>query len=215
VKILAVADEVDDRLYGPVLKQRYADTDLVVSCGDLPLYYLEFIVSTLDVPLLYVRGNHAPGQMLATGEMKTEPEGCIDIDGRVVRRKGLLIAGLGGSMRYSDGPNQYSEREMRARAVRLYPRLYLNKWRYGRYLDILVTHAAPFGIHDGEDLCHSGFRTFIDFMRRFRPRYLLHGHMHVYTPNVVTETRFEDTTVLNAFRYRVVELDTMRKSSSR
>lgn len=207
MKILAVADEVDQRLYGPALRQRFSDVDLVVSCGDLPIYYLEFIVSTLDVPLLYVRGNHAPEQMSATGEVKTEPEGCINIDGRVVRSKGLLIGGLEGSMRYSDGPHQYSERQMRLKALRMYPRLHLNKWRYGRYLDILVTHAAPQGIHDSEDLCHIGFGTFVDFMRRFRPRYLLHGHIHVYTPNVVTETRFEDTIVLNAFRYRLVEFD--------
>lgn len=207
MKILAIADEVDSRLYGPVLKQRFASTDLVVSCGDLPIYYLEFVVSVLDVPLLYVRGNHAPEQMSATGEVKTEPEGCTSIDGRVVKVKGLLVGGLEGSMRYSEGPHQYSEREMRLKALRMVPRLLLNKWRYGRYLDILVTHAAPMGIHDGDDLCHLGFSTFIDFMRRFQPRYLIHGHIHVYTPNVVTETRFEDTIVLNAFRYRLVELD--------
>jgi uncharacterized protein len=207
MKILAVSDEVDSRLYGPVLKQRYSDVDLVISCGDLPIYYLEFIVSTLDVPVLYVRGNHAPEQISATGEVKTEPEGCTNIDGRVVTSKGLLIGGLEGSMRYSEGPHQYTEGEMRAKALRLVPRLLLNKWRHGRYLDILVTHAAPKGIHDAADLCHLGFSTFVDFMRRYRPRYLLHGHVHVYTPNVVTETRFMDTVVLNAFRYRVVEID--------
>lgn len=208
MKILAIADEVDSRLYGPVLKQRYSDVDLVVSCGDLPTYYLEYIVSVLDVPLLYVRGNHAHEQVSASGEVRHDPEGCIDIDGRVVPVKGLLIAGLEGSMRYSGGPHQYSELEMRLKALKLVPRLLWNKWRHGRYLDILVTHAAPRGIHDASDLCHVGFETFIWFMRRFRPRYLVHGHIHVYTPNVVTETQFGDTLVLNAFRYRLIEFDT-------
>ncbi|MGQ9555724.1 MAG: metallophosphoesterase family protein [Anaerolineae bacterium] len=207
MKILAIADEVDSRLYGPILKQRFSDVDLVLSCGDLPIYYLEFIVSVLNVPLLYVRGNHAPEQISASGEVKQEPEGCVNIDGQVMRVRRLLIAGLEGSMRYSNGPHQYTESEMRLKALGLVPRLLLNKWRYGRYLDILVTHAAPRGIHDGKDLCHLGFQTFIWLMDRFHPRYLLHGHMHVYTPNVVTETQYRHTMVLNAYRYRVVEYD--------
>ena len=207
MKILAIADEVDSRLYGPILKQRFSDVDLVLSCGDLPIYYLEFIVSVLNVPLLYVRGNHAPEQISASGEVKQEPEGCINIDGQVMRVRRLLIAGLEGSMRYSNGPHQYTENEMHLKALGLVPRLLLNKWRYGRYLDILVTHAAPRGIHDGKDLCHLGFQTFIWLMDRFHPRYLLHGHMHVYTPNVVTETQYRHTMVLNAYRYRVVEYD--------
>lgn len=207
MKILAISDEVDSRLYGPVLKQRYGDSDLVISCGDLPIYYLEFIVSSLDVPLLYVRGNHAPSQTSATGEVKSEPDGCIDIDGKAIQLKGLLIAGLEGSMRYSQGPHQYTETEMRLKVLRLVPQLLLNKWRHGRYLDILVTHAPPAGVHDGEDLCHMGFRIFNDLLHRFRPRYHLHGHIHVYTPNVVTETQVEDTLVLNTFRYRVLEVE--------
>ncbi len=206
MKVLAIADEVDQRLYGPVLKQRFSDVSLVLSCGDLPIYYLEFIVSTLNVPLLYVRGNHAPHQVSSSGEVKMEPEGCINIDGRVVKERGLLIAGLEGSMRYSDGPNQYGDNEMWIKALRLVPRLWLNKRRYGRYLDILVTHAAPLGIQDAEDLCHRGFRAFVPFLERFRPRYMLHGHIHAYTPSVVTETQYRDTLVLNAFRHRVVDI---------
>jgi Icc-related predicted phosphoesterase len=217
MKILAISDEVDSRLYGPILKQRFSDVSLVISCGDLPIYYLEFIVSVLNVPLLYVRGNHAREQISSSGETKTEPEGCVDIDGRVVYVRGLLIAGLEGSMRYNEGPHQYSETEMRLKALRLAPRLYLNRLRYGRFLDILVTHAAPRGIHDGRDLCHLGFTTFLRFMDRYRPRYLLHGHIHVYTPNVVTETQYKQTMVLNAYRYRIIEIDpaALRPGSAR
>ena len=207
MRILAIADEVDQRIYGPVLRQRFSDVSLVISCGDLPIYYLEYVVSVLDVPLLYVRGNHAHSQVASSGEVKTEPEGCENIHGHVVQAKGLLIAGLEGSMRYTDGPYQYSEREMQIQALRLVPRLMLNKWRHGRYLDILVTHAAPLGIQDADDVCHRGFRAFVQLMDRFRPRYLLHGHIHAYTPSVITETRYRDTDVLNAFRYRVLEIE--------
>jgi len=212
VKILAIADEVDSRLYGPILRERFCDVSLVISCGDLPIYYLEFIVSTLNVPLLYVRGNHAPEQISSSGGVKSEPEGCLNIDGRVVQVRGLVIAGLEGSMRYSDGPHQYTESQMRLKALKLAPRLLLNRWRKGHYLDIMVTHAAPRGIHDAGDLCHLGFQTFVDIIDRARPRYFLHGHMHVYTPNVVTESRRRETTVLNVYGYRVIEWDQSRPS---
>lgn len=57
-RVLAVADELDDTLDGARLRR--LRPDLVLSAGDLPFEYLEFIVSTLDVPLLYVPGNHDP-----------------------------------------------------------------------------------------------------------------------------------------------------------
>ena len=57
-RILAIADEVDDAMYTDKLAR--LRPDLVLSCGDLPFDYLEFIVSRLDVPLVYVPGNHDP-----------------------------------------------------------------------------------------------------------------------------------------------------------
>ena len=40
------------------LRRRYSDIELIISCGDMPPVYLEFITSVLSVPLFYVRGNH-------------------------------------------------------------------------------------------------------------------------------------------------------------
>ena len=36
----------------------WARSTLILACGDLPYYYLEYIVGLLDVPLFYVHGNH-------------------------------------------------------------------------------------------------------------------------------------------------------------
>ena len=135
----------------------------------------------------------------------TEPEGCLAIDGQVRRVKGLLIAGLGGSMRYQPGAiHQYTEGEMRARTVKLIPRLLMNKVLYGRYLDILATHSPPFGIHDGEDLPHVGFKSFLTLMRYFKPKYLLHGHKHVYRRDTITMTRYYQTRVVNVYPVRTL-----------
>ena len=205
--ILAISDTVDDVIYSGRLGERFGGVDLVISCGDLPASYLDFVVSTLDVPLYGVRGNHDHGPAYAAAAPGSLIAGAVDLHGRAVRSHGLLLAGFGGSPRYNAGPEQYTEAEMRLLAARLAPRLILNKLRYGRFLDILVTHSPPLGIHDERDRCHQGFETFRRFLRTFRPRYHLHGHLHVYDRRTVTRTRFEETTVLNVYGYRALRID--------
>jgi len=210
MKILTVSDKVDELLYSPAIRQRFADVELVLSCGDLPHYYLEFIVTMLGGPLFYVIGNHANAvkHYYSARHQWEYPGGCENIDDRVIHYKGVLIAGLEGSMRYNNNRHfQYTDREMAWKVWRLTPRLVLNKLFHGRYLDILITHAPPLGVHDRPDLCHQGFRAFRTFMDRFRPRYLIHGHVHVYSPSQTIESVYQDTTVLNAYRYRALEID--------
>ena len=125
--------------------------DVVLSCGDLPFDYVEFIVSRADVPLLYVLGNHDPGLAPADSTwapLRTEapvpgPQGCDNADGRVLEVSGLRIGGLGVSIRYKPGPNQYTQAQMRRRALALELRARLRRVRGGRKLDILLTHARP------------------------------------------------------------------------
>jgi Icc-related predicted phosphoesterase len=82
----------------------------------------------------------------------------------------------------------------------------VNRLRFGRYLDVLITHAPPFGIHDDADLPHQGFSVFLKLMQRFRPRYLLHGHKHIYGLDT-WRTRFGETEVINVYPYRLLELE--------
>jgi Icc-related predicted phosphoesterase len=210
MKILTVSDRVEALIYSPAIKRYFADVDLVLGCGDLPSYYLEFIVTMLGGPLFYVVGNHASEvkKRYAPAEAWEYPEGCENIDGRVVRYRKLLIAGLEGSMRYNDNLCfQYTEQEMIQKVWGLVPSVMLNRLRYRRYLDILITHAPPQGIHDKPDLCHRGFRAFLAFMDRFRPHYLIHGHVHVYHPDEATETVYRDTRVINTYGYRTLEMN--------
>jgi Icc-related predicted phosphoesterase len=218
VKILAISDEVVDSLYSPRIKDRFADVDLVLGCGDLPYYYLEFVVTMLDVPLYYVPGNHdKPEQYLSDGRIIHRAEGCEPLDGRLAcvtarhSAESVLLGGLGGSLRYNlEKPHQYTQAEMLNRVLGLVPRLLLNHLRFGRYLDILVTHAPARGIHDGSDLAHTGFDAFLRLMDWFHPRFLLHGHSHVYRSDAVTSSRYGRTEVLNVYPYRVIELEVSR-----
>ena len=207
MKILALSDEVLEQVYSPSLRERYGDVDLVLGCGDLPFYYLEFVVSTLDVPLLYVLGNHDRGpQYTADGRVLTSVQGGCNIHGHLVQEQGLFIGGLQGSMRYRpEAPLMYTEAEMRLEILKLLPRLWLNRVRYGRALDILITHSPPFGIHDQPDLPHKGFQSFLPLLKFAQPRYFLHGHIHLYR-SIPQETQFGPTTIINVYPLRVLEV---------
>lgn len=206
MKILAVSDQVVETIYSSHIVERFGDVNMVLSCGDLPYSYLEFIVTMLNVPCFFVHGNHDCPEYMANGLTLDSPGGWVNLDEQTEEAGGLLLAGLEGSIRYKPrGRYQYTEQEMTFKAWRLIPSLMINRLRYGRYLDILITHAPPFGIHDGEDWPHRGFQAFLNLMSSFRPRYLLHGHKHVYGPDP-WRTDYESTQVINVYPYRVIEV---------
>lgn len=205
MKILAVSDRVVDGIYSAHICERFGDVEMALSCGDLPYSYLEYIVSKLNVPCFYVHGNHDRPEYRASGTIFTEPGGWINLDGRTVEAKGVLLGGLEGSIRYKPrAPFQYTEAQMVWKIWRMVPALLMNRVSHGRYLDVLIAHSPPFGIHDGKDLPHRGFKAFLGLMARFRPRYLLHGHKHVYGPKP-SRTRYLDTEVINVYPFRVIE----------
>jgi len=209
MRILAISDRVAPQIYDAGVKTRYGDVDLVLGCGDLPHYYLEYVVTMLSVPLYYVMGNHGSEvEYTSFGGERRFPGGCTYIDQQVVEYGGLLIAGLEGSMRYKKGPYQYTQTEMTCRVLRLAAKLLPKRLLTGRWLDVLITHAPPFGIHDGPDLCHTGFRAFLRFMGVCKPRYLIHGHSHVYDRlRQPTTTKYRNTLVVNTYPYRVLEIE--------
>jgi Icc-related predicted phosphoesterase len=210
MKLLTVSDRVDELIYSPAILDRFKNVDLILAAGDLPHYYLEYIVTMLGGPLYYVEGNHA-NKVTHTQRPQSPwgyPGGCENIHGRAVRYKRLLIAGLEGSMRYNSRPHyQYTEREMAWEVWRLAPSLVWNRLRYGRYLDILLTHAPAKGIHDRSDRCHQGFQAFLTLMDRFPPRYLIHGHVHLYSSLEPYETNYRSTRVINTYGHRTITID--------
>lgn len=209
MKILAVSDRVLDKLYSGQTRPMFSDVELIVGCGDLPFYYLDFLTSALDAPLVYVRGNHDEGAQYASdGRVWNEVRGGVDIHSKVVARRGLILAGLQGSMRYkAHSEYMYSESEMRVVVAQMVPRLLWNRQRFGRALDVLVTHSPPFGIHDRSDLPHTGFKVFLSFLRLFKPRYHLHGHVHIYRQDEVVNTRYSETEIINVYPYKVLDID--------
>lgn len=80
--------------------------------------------------------------------------------------------------------------------------------RRHRGLDIFVSHAPACGMNDGEDLPHRGFRCFYRLLEKYRPRYFVHGHIHLsYNPLQKRVSTYQDTTVVNACERYVVEYE--------
>jgi uncharacterized protein len=214
MKVLCVADHVDPFIYSAGLKARYSDVDIVISAGDLGFDYYDYIISILNKPLYFVFGNHhVPGRQsresdpFLRGRSSEDMRGATILERRVRRIKGLIVAGLGGSIWYNGGENQHTNFTMFLAILRLMPALLWHRLFHGRYLDILLTHSPPYGINDLPDPCHTGFRVFLWFMRTFRPRYLVHGHVHLYDRNAVREAVYAQTRVLNAYDHVVLNID--------
>ena len=206
VKILVLSDEVVERLYSLCTNGHFSDIELILGCGDLPYPYLENLLTFLNVPLLYVPGNHDP--TYNADNSLAHAEGASNLDLKLARHKKFLIGGFGGSIRYRpDGTNQYTQSEAYFRAFRLLPRLLLNKVNYGRALDILITHSPPFGIHDEETQAHQGLKAINWLLRVARPRYHFHGHTHFQRRNLSpSETTQSITKIVNVFPYKVIEV---------
>ncbi|MDR3334329.1 MAG: metallophosphoesterase [Treponema sp.] len=216
MKILCISDQIDPLVYTNSIKERFKNIDVVLSAGDLPLDYLEFIVSSLNKPLLFVFGNHNTEEYrfftgrrdsLEDAEGLRHGAGTTHIGSKVRVEEGLIIAGLGGSMRYNNGENQYTDFQMYLEILKLIPGILLNRLIRGRFPDILLTHASPKGIHDKPDKCHWGFNAFCWFMRVFKPKYLIHGHIHLYDLADVRATRYHETLVINAYSHYVIDTE--------
>jgi len=198
MKILALSDQECAALWDYYVPGRLAEYDLIISCGDLKASYLSFIVTMARVPVLYVHGNHD------TGYSRNPPEGCDCIEDELIVYKGLRILGLGGCRRYHPGDHQYSEKEMRRRIRKLRWKLW---WHKG--VDIVVTHAPPAGIGDDTDIAHRGFEAFLPLLDKYKPKYLLHGHVHMnYGKDIARERQYGDTKVINTYERYVLDIET-------
>ncbi len=196
MRILFISDEESKEYWDYFRKESFADVDLIVSCGDLKPEYLSFLVTMTSVPVLYVHGNHDDRYE------KRPPEGCICIEDDIYEYKGIRLLGLGGSYRYREGVNQYTDSEMRKRVRRLWRKLW---WKKG--FDILVTHAPAYGINDEDTLSHRGFSVFVDLIKKYKPRYFVHGHVHMnYGRQFPREDSLGDTKIINAYCRHIVEI---------
>ena len=202
MKILAIADEESKYLWDFYERGKLEYIDLILSAGDLAPEYLTFLVTMASVPVLYVHGNHDDKYAYKP------PEGCICIDDSIYVYQGVRIMGLGGSMRYRPGDHQYTDAEMAKRVKKL-------RWKLLRYggVDILLTHAPAFEINDGRDLPHQGFRIFVKLIEKYKPKFFIHGHVHMtYGRTHKRYDKYKETHIINAYERCVFEYEADEKS---
>lgn len=197
MKILCLSDEECPALWDYYTPGKLKGYDLILSCGDLKASYLSFIVTMARCPVLYIHGNHD------TGYSRKPPEGCDCIEDQLVEYNGLRILGLGGCRRYRPGDHQYTEKEMRKRIRKLRFKLW---WHKG--VDIVIAHAAPYGIGDDNDIAHRGFEAFVELIEKYQPKYFLHGHIHMnYGQNIQRIKQVGDTQVINVYERYELDID--------
>lgn len=197
MKILAIGDVESKYLWDYFERSKLEGIDLIISCGDLAPEYLSFLATFTSAPVLYVHGNHDDKYE------KRPPEGCICIEDQVFVYQGIRIVGLGGSMKYKESEHQYTEWEMKKRVFKLFPKLLRH-----RGFDILVSHSPAFELNDGVDLPHRGFKVFKTLMEKYKPKYFVHGHVHMnYGRKHIRCDQYKNTKVLNAYERYVFEYE--------
>jgi Icc-related predicted phosphoesterase len=203
---MLIADYVHPFVYRESFPEGVPEVAAVLAAGDLPGHYLEFVATKLSAPVLYVHGNH-DNERLREGAVWRDPQGVIAVHGRVVEAVGLVVAGWGGVPKYrEDGDGQFTEAQARWGFGKLSRQLLLRRLAGKRQLDILLTHAPPLGEHAGSDHAHRGCPAMTRFALAQKPALLVHGHIHEYEGKKF-ETRLGSTRVINAYGYRIVELE--------
>ena len=195
MKILFMADREDKGLWEYYTKDKLKGIDVIVSCGDLDPRYLEFLETMTNVPLLYVRGNH--DQIYDT----VPPGGCDCLEDTVLEVCGYRFARLGGSFRYKDAKDMYTEKEMEKRVRKL-----RKKIRKEGPVDFLVTHAPAKGFGDLPDYAHQGFACFTRLLEEETIPYMVFGHVHAEYGRFQRFIEHPRTTIVNAYETYLMEL---------
>ena len=196
-RIMVLADEEDPGLWDYWTQEKTQNLDLILSAGDLKPEYLEFLATMSNKTVLYVRGNHD------TRYDQKPPLGCIDIDDQVyIWNNSLRICGAGGSMKYRTGRDMYTEKQMKHRLWKLGFRL-----RRTNGMDIFLAHAPAAGHGDMDDPAHQGFACFNAFLEKWRPFYMINGHVHkTYGDFQRERIHPSGTRIINAYDKYIIEI---------
>ncbi|MGE4384238.1 MAG: metallophosphoesterase [Endomicrobiaceae bacterium] len=226
MKILAVSDKEDAKLQDFILRKSsvFKDLDFIISCGDLAKNYLEFIVDSLKKEFFFVEGNHPLlhrndnkhylDKIVTKVYGKEDPFiiGGINLHSRLEIFGDYILVGFEGSMKYNPGKFQFSEKEMSSIVKKVGKKIIIQNFldfilRRKKKKIIVVSHAPIAGIHDKDDLCHKGFKSFRRFLKKFKPLIWFHGHVHYEGQMNEQISKIDDTLVVNVYGFHIVNIN--------
>ena len=177
--ILAIADHESFTWAGPS-----RPVDFVVSCGDVSDSLILGAAAACSATHVFaVKGNHDSSAPF--------PPPITDLHLRVVTLPGgSRIGGFNGCWRYKPRGHYLYEQDEAAILIQQLPAM-----------GILVTHNSPKGVHEADDHVHQGFVALSDYLQRYSPRLLIHGHQHINGETMVSGTR-----VVGVYRNAVIEV---------
>jgi uncharacterized protein len=185
MKIIAIADRPPRTPIRETVERERPD--LIVTLGDLDMYALRGLDMITTVPKIGVYGNHCSGNYF-------EDLGIENMHLKTKEIGGVLFGGFEGSVRYKPGDAPLYTEEEAAALLRDFP-----------YVDVMIAHSPPRGMHDEDDPAHQGLAALRAYVLEKRPRYFLHGHTYVSTG--LREDALGDTKVVHIYADQVLRLD--------
>ncbi len=144
-------DDAIKRLY-----EKEKDHDVMIATGDFECLQTAELFSELFGDAISVSGN-----LDSVPIMKLLMKRGILIDGKVIERKGLVIAGIGGI-------------DTRTNIMTIE-----NLLKTTKKIDILISHNPPYGILDMTSIgIRAGLSELVHIDKAFTPKVHLFGHIH-------------------------------------
>lgn len=178
MRLLVIAD-IDD------LKWRGGSgkADVLVSCGDVCDQLILQASAAYKCPRVFaVKGNHDfPAPF---------PKPIIDLHLSVEEHSQISLGGFNGSWKYKPRGHFLYEQDEATDLLKDFP-----------HVDVFVSHNSPRGIHDKDDDIHTGFDALTEYIRRQKPKVLIHGYQHVGS-----ETEVDGARVIGVYGHKVVDI---------
>lgn len=180
MKILHYSDQGDDQI-----KNLFQKADALFSTGDLSIFDFSSIEKDISLkPCFGIYGNHCtPGYL--------EKLGIQNMHLKTTSLEGLIIGGYQGCLRYKVGGGpQFTEEEALA-DLKDFP-----------FVDILLLHAAPFGLLDTpDDVVHTGSHGVREYVERASPKYIFCGH-----DSPSTDMNHNGTKLFRTHKSKIIEI---------
>jgi Icc-related predicted phosphoesterase len=122
--------------------------------------------------------------------------GIENLHARILQFKDKTILGIEGCVRYKEDSYAalYTQEEMFS-ILKDFPKV-----------DIVITHAPPFGIHDEpNDMTHQGWKALREYIEKYQPDYVLHGHTYPSKGEVVVDM-IGKTKIIYIYQDKVIDL---------